>query len=132
MISRKYQQYIKVVVLTSLVWCLLDVWLLTYFSNCTDSPTKPEATVKQRGHNEPVKGHHGVVPDSNENREEGKKEDVDRKGLLDRLIDKVPQGTYIYWAIHLDFYSLIQFRPKSSVRLIFRIFYRAIVTAFLL
>lgn len=42
MISRKYQQYLKIVVITSLCWCILDVWILNYFSGCANSqPPEP-------------------------------------------------------------------------------------------
>ncbi|KAF6027953.1 GALNT1 [Bugula neritina] len=34
--SRKWQHTIKVVVITSLCWCILDVWFLSYFSNCAN------------------------------------------------------------------------------------------------
>ncbi|XP_067934331.1 polypeptide N-acetylgalactosaminyltransferase 13-like [Watersipora subatra] len=43
--SRKWQQTIKIVVITSLCWCIMDVWLLSYFSNCADNKLKPSAFV---------------------------------------------------------------------------------------
>ena len=45
MVSRKCQQYLKVVVITSLCWCILDVWILNYFSGCANSG--PQAAVKR-------------------------------------------------------------------------------------
>ena len=45
MVSRKCQQYLKVVVITSLCWCILDVWILNYFSGCANS--SPQAAVKR-------------------------------------------------------------------------------------
>lgn len=35
LLSRKGQQTLKVVVITSLCWCIVDVWFLSYFSGCT-------------------------------------------------------------------------------------------------
>lgn len=39
--SRRFQQTLKVVVITSLCWCILDVWILSYFSGCTTNSQVP-------------------------------------------------------------------------------------------
>lgn len=82
MFSRKSLHVIKIVVLTSLVWCMLDVWILTYYSDCSDS-TPPRRSQQQydSGENE------NEIEDSNQEYEVSTP-----KSLLNKFIDKVPEG----------------------------------------
>lgn len=42
MFSKRWQQSLKIIVITSLCWCILDVWIISYFSNCaSNSPSLP-------------------------------------------------------------------------------------------
>jgi len=75
MFSRKSQQVLKVVVLTSLVWCLLDVFILTYFSGCAETQNSFKSSHNQR------------FQDSVEQDEDGTP-----RSLLNKFIDKVPEG----------------------------------------
>ncbi|XP_067931373.1 polypeptide N-acetylgalactosaminyltransferase 13-like [Watersipora subatra] len=77
MVSRKTVQVVKVVVLTSLVWCLMDVFLLTYFSGCAETPTKAQ--------------HRTMTKDSQEIGEEIEEiEPTTSKNMFNKFIDKVP------------------------------------------
>lgn len=78
MFGRKGQQVIKVVVLTSLVWCMLDVWILTYYSGCADNTTPPRSL--------------RVDKSEQEVEESGEVESSTAKSLLNKFIDKVPNG----------------------------------------
>ncbi|KAF6026707.1 GALNT1 [Bugula neritina] len=75
MFSRKSQQVLKVVVLTSLVWCLLDVFILTYFSGCAETQNSFKSSHNQR------------FQDSVEQDEDGTP-----RSLLNKFIDKVPEA----------------------------------------
>lgn len=68
------------VVLTSLVWCMLDVWILTYYSGCADNP-HPSRSLK------PNADIHIPASDSQDD-----DEDTKDKSILDKVIDRVPDG----------------------------------------
>ena len=81
MLSRKTVQVLKVIVLTSLVWCMLDVWILTYYSGCADTPVQVQ---------------HRQDVDDVEDSDEFKSTSTSKsKSLLDKVLDKVPEGKYL-------------------------------------
>ena len=67
--SRLKIQYCKVIIATSLVWFLLDVFLLMYFTDCTMNATN---CMDEKG----KRGDGGGVPQTS------------RPGILNRLLPK--------------------------------------------
>lgn len=73
MVSRLKLQYCKVIIATSLVWFMLDVFLLMYYTDCNMAePCERSDT-----------GKHGSA---------GGKQESSPAGILDRLI---PNGKYL-------------------------------------
>lgn len=70
--GKKFQQTLKVVVITSLCWCILDVMLIQYFSECANSP-KPLPKQDHPKHEVPARA------------EDAKAE---KKPLLNRILEQ--------------------------------------------
>lgn len=93
MCSRKWQQYLKVIVLTSLVWCMLDVWILTYFSNCADNASAVSHKVERDIVNKPLSIENAKEAGDKEPPHSAQKSEEKKDGnLFQKLMDKVPQG----------------------------------------
>lgn len=82
MFSRKAQHVLKIVVLTSLVWCLLDVFILNYFSGCDTTPRSSGGGQRNIRHKQDEMGDSAEEDDSV----------TEVKGLMDKFLDKVPEG----------------------------------------
>ena len=50
--SRKHHHTIKVVVITSLCWCVFDVWLLSSFSGCANSGLTTGISLREKVDND--------------------------------------------------------------------------------
>ena len=83
MFSRKTLHVLKIVVATSLVWCLLDVFILNYFSGCETSSRSARSSHSDK-HQESDSGEQDDNDDSISVTE--------AKGFMGKLMDKVPDG----------------------------------------
>lgn len=88
---------------------MLDVWILTYFSNCADN-SSGSSRVKHNDHQKKNPAEQ-VIDEAVEETVKVKKE-KDSKGLFDRIIEKVPDGNI-----------LLHFRLLFSVLCFYRILY---------
>lgn len=70
--TRRWSQYVKVIAVTSLFWCSLDIFIINYFSNCNSGVSTPQLSGQEKHFKQTTK----------------------RTNLIDSLIDRVPKGKW--------------------------------------